>query len=215
MPGAMAATGWRRVPRGFYLRHPAVVAPELLNKLLVRDDGRAGRIVEVEAYAGSEDPAAHSFRGPTARNASMFGEAGHLYVYFTYGMHWCANAVCGPEGEGWGVLLRALEPLAGLDLMREARGHPARDTLLASGPGRLGQAMGITKALDGADLVAGGQGIRLLTDGVAPPAEAAAGPRIGIRQGIERPWRWWVPGHAHVSRGRPGSPAARRRSPEP
>ena len=208
----MAATGWRRVPRRFYLRHPVQVAPELLNKLLVRDDGRAGRIVEVEAYAGSEDPAAHSFRGETARNASMFGEGGHMYVYFTYGMHWCANVVCGPEGEGWGVLLRAMEPLAGLDLMREARGHPARDSLLASGPGRLGQAMGITKALDGADLVSGDSGIRLLSDGMAPPADVVAGPRVGIRHAVEHAWRWAVPGNAHVSRGRPGSPPVRRRT---
>jgi len=212
---AMAATGWQRVPRRFYLRHPVQVAPELLNKLLVRDDGRAGRIVEVEAYAGREDPAAHSFRGETARNASMFGEGGHMYVYFTYGMHWCANAVCGPEGEGWGVLLRAMEPVSGLDLMREARGHPARDSLLASGPGRLGQAMGITKALDGADLVSGDQGIRLVSDGMAPPADVVAGPRVGIRQAVEQPWRWWVPGHAHVSQGRPGSPPSRRRMPKP
>jgi len=211
----MAATGWRRVPRRFYLRHPVQVAPELLNKLLVRDDGRAGRIVEVEAYAGSEDPAAHSFRGRTARNASMFGEGGHMYVYFTYGMHWCANAVCGAEGEGWGVLLRAMEPVAGLELMREARGHPARDSLLASGPGRLGQAMGITKALDGADLVSGDSGIRLVSDGVAPPADAVAGPRVGIRQAVEHPWRWSVPGNAHVSRSRPGSPSVRRRTPKP
>ncbi|MCJ0825932.1 DNA-3-methyladenine glycosylase [Luteimonas sp. 50] len=203
-PRAPIATPGRGkpVPRKFYLRHPAIVGPELLNKLLVRDDGRAGRIVEVEAYAGSEDAAAHSFRGRTARNATMFRPGGHLYVYFSYGMHWCANAVCGPEGEGWGVLLRALEPVSGVELMRQARGNPARERDLASGPGRLGQAMGITRELDGADLVTGDQGIRILTDGVAPPAAAAAGPRIGIRHATDRPWRWHVPANEHVSRTR-------------
>ncbi len=192
----------RPLPRKFYLRHPTIVGPELLNKLLVRDDGRAGRIVEVEAYAGSEDAAAHTYRGRTARNATMFRPGGHLYVYFTYGMHWCANAVCGPEGEGWGVLLRALEPVSGVELMRQARGNPARERDLAAGPGRLGQAMGITRELDGADLVTGDQGIRILSDGMPPPAAAVAGPRIGIRHATDRPWRWHVPGNEHVSRMR-------------
>ena len=192
---------WKRVPRRFYLRHPAEVAPELLNKLLVREDGRAGRIVEVEAYAGADDPAAHSFRGPTARNATMFGEGGHMYVYFSYGMHWCANAVCG-KGQGWGVLLRAIEPVAGIELMREARGHPARDRDLGSGPGRLGQAMGITRAFDGADLVDGDLGIRIVSDGMPPPADPVAGPRVGISRAADRPWRWHVNAHVHVSRAR-------------
>lgn len=212
---ATAARRWKTLPRAFYRRDPRVVAPELLNKLLVRDDGRAGRIVEVEAYAGSEDPAAHSFRGRTARNATMFGPAGHLYVYFTYGMHWCANAVCGEVGEGYGVLLRAIEPVAGVELMREARGHPIRERDLGSGPGRLAQAFGITRELDGADLVINDAGVRIVSDGMPPPADAVATSRIGIRHGIEHLWRWHVPEHAHVSRGRPGLPPAktRRRSP--
>lgn len=208
---ATTAKRWKVLPRTFYARHPIEVAPELLNKILVRDDGRAGRIVEVEAYAGGEDPAAHSYRGKTARNATMFGPAGHLYVYFTYGMHWCANAVCGQVGEGWGVLLRAIEPIAGVDLMRQARGHPAKERDLGSGPGRLGQAMGIDRRLDGADLVKGDRGIRIVTDGVPPPADATVGPRVGIRHAVEHPWRWHVSGHPHVSRTRAGMPPARRR----
>ena len=199
------------LPRAFYQRHPTLVAPELLNKLLVRDDGRAGRIVEVEAYAGSEDPAAHSFRGMTARTATMFGDAGHLYVYFSYGMHWGSNAVCGEVGQGWGVLLRALEPVQGLALIRQARPAIRRDRDLASGPGRLSQALGITKALDGADLVGGDRGIRIVDDGVAPPALPAVGPRIGISKAVEFPWRWHVAGNAHVSR----PPSTPRRPPSP
>jgi len=200
------------LPREFYERHPVDVAPELLNKLLVREDGRIGRIVEVEAYAGGEDPAAHSHRGRTARNATMFGPAGHLYVYFTYGMHWCGNAVCGPPGEGWGVLLRAMEPVQGLDAMREARGSPPKkDRDLASGPGRLGQAMGLTRELDGADLVLPDRGIWIASDGTPPPDAPAVGPRIGIRHAVELPWRWHVPGHGHVSRTRAGVPPPRPR----
>jgi DNA-3-methyladenine glycosylase len=190
---------WATLPRTFYQRHPTEVAPALLNKLLVRDDGRAGRIVEVEAYAGSEDPAAHSFRGQTPRTATMFGEAGHLYVYFSYGMHWGSNAVCGEVGQGWGVLLRALEPVQGLALIREARPAIRHDRDLASGPGRLSQAMGITKALDGADLVRNDRGVRIVSDGMAPPTEPVVGPRIGISKATDFPWRWHVPGHAHVS----------------
>jgi DNA-3-methyladenine glycosylase len=194
------------VPRNFYRRDPRIVAPELLNKLLARDDGRAGRIVEVEAYFGAEDPAAHTFRGPTARNATMFGDGGHLYVYFTYGMHWCANAVCGRAGEGWGVLLRAMQPVAGLDAMREARGWPARDRDIGRGPARLAQALGITRALDGADLVKGGEGIRLLDDGTAPPDDPVVGPRIGISRAVEQPWRWHVRDNPNVSATTPRRP---------
>ena len=181
------------------MRHPTEVAPELLNKLLVRDDGRVGRIVEVEAYAGSEDAAAHTFRGKTARNATMFDEGGHLYVYLIYGMHLCANAVCGPEGLGHGVLLRAIEPVAGLDLMSEARGHPTKVRDVASGPGRLGQAMGINRYFDGSDLVTADRGIWIASDGTPPPANPIAGPRIGIRHAAEYPWRWHVADNIHVS----------------
>jgi len=191
--------GWRVLPRDFYRRHPAEVAPELLNKILVRDDGRAGRIVEVEAYAGSEDPAAHSHRGKTARNATMFGEPGHLYVYFSYGIHWGSNAVCGEVGQGAGVLLRAIEPLVGVELMRALRPKARRDRDIGSGPGKLSQAMGITGELDGADLVVADRGIAIASDGLAPPRRPAVGPRIGISKAVDFPWRWHVPGHEHVS----------------
>ncbi len=190
---------WSVLPRAFYRRHPTMVAPELLNKVLLRADGRAARIVEVEAYAGSEDPAAHSYRGMTARNATMFGEPGHLYVYFTYGMHWGSNAVCGEVGEGVGVLLRAAEPLLGLDAMRQARPRAKRDRDLASGPGKLSQALGITGAMDGADLVGADRGIVLADDGTAPPRDPVVGPRIGISRAMDFPWRWHVADHLHVS----------------
>ncbi|MDX3932224.1 MAG: DNA-3-methyladenine glycosylase [Stenotrophomonas sp.] len=190
---------WSVLPRAFYRRHPTMVAPELLNKVLLRADGRAARIVEVEAYAGSEDPAAHSYRGMTARNATMFGEPGHLYVYFTYGMHWGSNAVCGEVGEGVGVLLRAAAPLLGLDAMRQARPKAKRDRDLASGPGKLSQAFGITGAMDGADLVGADRGIVLADDGTAPPRDPVVGPRIGISRAMDFPWRWHVADHLHVS----------------
>lgn len=206
-PGDPAAAAMQGPPpgvlaRAFYLRHPVEVAPELLNKLLVRSDGRIGRIVEVEAYASSEDAAAHSHRGITRRNASMFGPGGLLYVYFTYGMHWCANAVCGPEGEGWAVLLRALEPISGVALMRDARPGIVKERDLASGPGRIGQAMGFDRTQDGADLVTGDHGIWIVDDGMPPPAHPLVGPRVGIRHAAGFPWRWTVPGNPHVSRGR-------------
>jgi DNA-3-methyladenine glycosylase len=181
----------------------------LLNKVLV-GRGRAGRIVEVEAYRGSEDPASHAFRGLTRRNGTMFGPPGHLYVYFTYGMHFCANVVCMPEGTAEAVLLRALAPVSGLDAMRAARAGVTRDVDLASGPAKLCQAMGIDAAYDGADLVTGRQGLRVVDDGVAPPATPRVSGRVGIRLGAELPWRWWVPDEPNVSRARvPG--AGRRR----
>lgn len=179
------------------------VAPRLLGSLLVHETeaGTVGvRIVEVEAYEGDADPGSHAFRGKTARNAVMFAEAGLAYVYFTYGMHWCANTVCGDEGEGWGVLLRALEPLTGIDRMRVSRPRARKDTDLCSGPARLTQALSITGANDGADLVLGDQGFRVLADDSPAPTAVVASPRIGISRATEQPWRWYLAGNPHVSR---------------
>ena len=185
--------GLQVLDRDFYARDVRIVAPELLNKILLMDDGRSGRIIEVEAYHGADDPAAHSYRGKTARNATMFGPPGHMYVYFTYGMHWCCNAVCGDVGEGVGVLLRALTPLTGLPLMRDARPKARRDADLCSGPARLTQAFGITRRHDGADLVTGDRQVRIVTDGTPPPVRLQATPRIGISQGKDALLRWLVP----------------------
>ena len=128
----------------------------------------------------------------------MFGPAGHLYVYFTYGMHYCANAVTGATGDGQAVLLRALAPLAGLDRMHERRLAARRTTDLASGPAKLCQALGIGPEHDGTDLVRGR--VRILDDGTAPPATPGVSTRIGITRAADRPWRWFVPGDPNVSR---------------
>lgn len=186
--------------RAFYRRDPRAVAPDLLNKVLLNADGRSGRIVETEAYCGAADAAAHSWRGRTARNATMFGAPGLLYVYFTYGMHWCCNPVCGEEGEGVAVLLRALAPLTGLAAMRAARAGCRSDRDLCRGPARLCQAMGIGRAQDGIDLVDGAGGFSIVDDGVPPPAAPVVTARVGLSRAVEQPWRWYVPGDPHVSR---------------
>ena len=187
--------------RGDLEGNPVAVAPWLLNKVLSVGD-RAGRIVEVEAYHGANDAASHAYRGLTPRTAIMFGPAGFLYVYFTYGMHWCANVVCGPDGEAAAVLIRALAPLSGLEAMRAARPKARRDLDLCNGPAKLCQALGISGADNGTDLLRHAKvGVRLLDDGTPPPRRPARGPRIGIREATGRRWRFWVPGEANVSRG--------------
>ena len=195
------------LPPAFYERPATDVAPDLIGKLLVHDPHgtagslRAGRIVEVEAYRGHGDPAAHSRNGPTARNASMFGPPGHLYVYLIYGMHWCANAVCGPAGVGDAVLVRALEPVHGVQLMAARRSRTRRRTRcrdLCSGPAKLTEALGIDGAHDGCDVTTAG-GISICDDGWVP-ADVTQTTRIGISRGTELPWRFYDADSAHVSR---------------
>jgi DNA-3-methyladenine glycosylase len=188
------------LPRLFYRRDPRAVAVDLLNKVLLGADGRSGRIVETEAYCGALDPAAHSWRGQTARNATMFGAPGRLYVYFTYGMHWCCNPVCGETGEGVAVLLRALAPLTGLEAMRAARRLCRSDRDLCRGPARLCQALGIDGTQDGIDLVSGAGGFTIIDDGTPPPAAPVVATRVGITRAAGELWRWYVPDDPHVSR---------------
>ncbi len=187
------------LPRAFYRRDPRLVAVDLLGKVLVAGE-RSGRIVETEAYLGAADPAAHSYRRRSARNATMFGPPGHLYVYFTYGMHWCCNPVCGDEDEPVAVLVRALAPLGGVDQMRALRPAARRERDLCSGPAKLCQALGIHGGHDGADLVLGDRGVRIVDDGTAPPPDPVVTTRVGISQAVDEPWRWYVRGDPHVSR---------------
>ncbi len=168
-----------------------MVGPDLLNKLLVVTvDGVtcSGRIVETEAYM-PDDPASHTFRGRTPRNAVMFGPPGHLYVYLSYGIHQCANVVTGPAGSGQAVLIRAVEPVDGLDVMRARRRRPDRE--LANGPGKVCQALGIGAAHDGVDLLS--SDVAIDDDGVESPKDPLVGPRIGITRATATPWRFRVP----------------------
>ena len=185
-----------RLTRAFYARDPREVGPDLLNKLLAHGN-RVGRIVEVEAYVAGEDPASHAYRGPTKRTATMFGPPGHLYVYLSYGMHWCANVTC---GDGLAVLLRAVAPVAGLDEMRIARPAARSECDLCSGPGKLTQALGVTGLLDGTDLVGEGGAVALTGDGTPPPEVPVRTPRIGLTVATEHEWRFYVPGDPNVSR---------------
>jgi len=254
-----------RLPREFFDRPSTEVAPDLLGCVLWHDS-QAGlvavRLVEVEAYQGATDPASHAFRGQTARNAVMFGPPGHVYVYFTYGMHFCVNLVCQPPGRAEAVLLRAGEVVAGTELAarRRAReadpglesaalagqaevdradeidrgaaalgeiralagngrepanGRSIRPVDLARGPARLCQALAIDRGLDGADVCAQGSPL-----GIGPGQPAASGraaistgPRVGISQAADRPWRYWLAGDKHVSLYRPSKPRPARQKP--
>jgi DNA-3-methyladenine glycosylase len=203
-----------RLSRRFYRRDPVTLAKALLGQVLVRrlDDGRelSGRIVEVEAYLGIPDRAAHSYGGRrTKRNESMWLDGGHAYVYFTYGMHWCVNVVAEREGAPTACLIRALEPLEGVEEMRRRRAGkvPAgrlRDRDLCSGPAKLTQALGIDRDLDGVDLVASDtlRIVRGRRSGVI-----ARSPRVGVgyaKEWAARPLRFFLPGNPHVSGGKAG-----------
>jgi DNA-3-methyladenine glycosylase len=209
----LPAGALRPLPEAFYLRPVLEVARDLLGRLLVHDSAQgrvAVRLVEVEAYDGAgKDPASHAYRGRTPRNAVMFGPPGHLYVYFTYGMHYCVNVVCAPVGVAQAVLLRAGEPVLGAESMAARRpGSRARD--LARGPARLTEALGIGAWANGADLRAGPV---WLTEGwPVPDAEVAWTGRIGVTNGADRPWRALVAASPYVSPGRPGPSPKRRRS---
>jgi DNA-3-methyladenine glycosylase len=194
----------KALPRSFYARDSRELAPLLLNKLLVARtaDGvrLSARLVEVEAYCGSDDPGSHAYRGMTPRTEVMFGAPGHLYVYFTYGMHWCANVVATKDGDAAAVLLRGAAPVEGIEVMRSRRVKAHRDRDLLAGPARLCQAFGLTGADNGTDLVRGP--IRIYDDGVPPPSAPGISTRIGLAtgRGDEHPWRYFVPGDPNVSR---------------
>ncbi|HXX63776.1 MAG TPA: DNA-3-methyladenine glycosylase [Bacteroidota bacterium] len=197
----------RKLPRAFYLRPTLHIARDLPGMYLCRRRGRnllVGRIVEVEAYLGRKDPASHAYRGKTERNAIMFGEGGHLYVYFTYGMHFCSNVVTEPEGTPCAVLLRALEPVQGIDLMRKYRGaspeglRPLED--LCSGPAKLCQALGIAREENGTDLCGDLIWLARGSDLVGPIGQSG---RIGISSAREKQWRFFLKGNRFVSRGKP------------
>jgi DNA-3-methyladenine glycosylase len=185
-----------RLRRDFFGRSVHEVAPDLVGVTLLVD-GVGGTIVEVEAY-DHEDPAAHGYRGKTARNASMFGPPGHAYVYRSYGIHWCLNFVCEEEGVANAVLIRALEPTHGLDDMRRRRGLDD-PRLLCAGPGRLCQALGVTREHDGLPLDEPPFELLPRTD----EPEIVTGPRIGITQAADRPWRYMFSGSRYLSRAAP------------
>jgi DNA-3-methyladenine glycosylase len=176
----------------FHASSPSVARQLIGVTVLVA--GVGGRIVETEAY-DREDPASHAYSGPTERNEAMFGPPAHAYVYRSYGIHWCLNFVCREEGHGAGVLIRALEPVAGIDVMRERR-HTDNDWLLCSGPGKLCQALGVTRALNGRPL----SSFPFELAAAPPGIEVVSGPRIGISKAVEVPWRFGLAGSRYLSR---------------
>jgi DNA-3-methyladenine glycosylase len=202
-------------PREFFARPAEEVAPELLGYVLEHQTPEglvAVALTEVEAYAGARDPASHAYRGRTERNGVMFGPPGHAYVYFTYGMHFCVNLVCMPSGVASAVLLRAGRVIAGTGLARTRRVPGSQERDLARGPARLCQALGIDRSLNGADVCDPASPLRLRTGSGALAPERSVihtGPRVGVREGAEVPWRFWLDGdptvsayRAHVPRGR-------------
>ena len=220
MPPPLTSSSPARIhplDRAFYARNPRRVARELLGKVLVRESSKerlTGRIVEVEAYLGENDPAAHSAAGQTLRNAVLFGPPGYAYVYFIYGNHYCLNVSCEPEGRAGGVLFRALEPLTGIDKMAAARGitlHGEKDLpKLTSGPGRLCEAFCITRERDsGIDFTSKSSGLWIGDEGFKA-RKIAITPRIGITKAAENPLRYILSGNRFVSGPKTFRPIDRR-----
>lgn len=195
-----------KLPKDFYERYVVDVAADLLGKLFVKVSGKSiisGRIVETEAYDGEIDEAAHSFNGRTERNAVMFDDTGLLYVYFTYGMHFCANVVAGNSGQGQAVLIRGIEPVDGIDRMAVNRFStkkitPKQHLNLTSGPAKLCQAFGITRNQNGTDLT--GRSIYLLENKAVSESETVKTTRIGIKKSVDLPWRFYIRNNPFVSK---------------
>jgi DNA-3-methyladenine glycosylase len=198
LAGPVSAAGaGQPLPATFFDRPPRAVARDLLGAVVVRGEV-AVSLTEVEAYEGASDPASHAHRGPTRRNAAMFGPPGHAYVYFTYGMHWCLNVVCGPGTTAGAVLLRAGGIVGGLATARGRARHRA-DAALARGPACLAQVLAVDGALDGTDLTAWPGELAVVAGGPVPDRAVAAGPRVGVRAATERPWRYWIEDAPSVS----------------
>jgi len=196
----------RVLPTSFFDRDVTVVARDLLGRVVESetDEGVvAVRLVETEAYAGEDDAASHAWRGPTPRTSVMFGPPGRVYVYFTYGMHWCANVVCGPEGRASAVLMRAGEVVDGLELARARRRAGTPDRALASGPANLARCLGLDGGWTGEQVTSARGPLRLRTGTPVDDAHVVEGPRVGITRAVEVPWRFHVLGDRHVS-GRRG-----------